>query len=413
MKKSVSAQKKLIFLCWLLYSVAYTGRYSYSANINLTMAEYAVTRAEAGLVTSCFFFAYGLGQILHGFLSRYVSRRFMLPVAMFLAAGVNLVLFFGAVPFSWVKYLWALNGMAQAALWPNLMRILGTSLTDDYRPRAVFAMGTTTATGTFTAYFASFLFVRFLSYRFSFLFAAAGMAAAGLVWLFSYDELADPADLVPAKKEKGENAPKKALGTALTALLVTVCLFAVISNFVKDGLQLWVPNVLKQNFSLPDDFSILLTMFLPLLNIIGSTFAVMLQKKMPNFIAMETVFFALSGLAAFGVVSFLQVALVPALISFGVTGMFQASVNNTNTSMVPIYMSHKADSGLLAGIINACCYLGSTFSSYGLGALADSLGWQSVFRILLGLILTPVVIGSVILIIRRLEPRRIDWVKWD
>ena len=404
MEKSASAQKKLIFLCWLLYAVAYTGRHSYDANINLVMAEYAVSRAEAGLVNSCFFFAYGLCQIPHGILSRYVSRRYMLPAALLASACINLTLFFGAVPFAWVKVLWALNGVAQAALWPNLMRILGTSLSDEFRPRAVFTMGTTTATGTITAYFASFLFVRFLNYRFSFLLAAAGMATAALVWLFSYRELADPATLVPVKKEKGEKAPKKAMGSALVALLVTVCLFAVISNFVKDGLQLWVPNVLKQNFSLPDDFSILLTMFLPLLNILGCAIAVNLQKKMPNFVAMETVFFAMSSIAALGVVAFLNVSFIPALVCFGVTGMFQASVNNTNTGMVPIYLSNKADSGMLAGIINACCYLGSTLSSVGLCALADALGgWQPVLRLLPALIFIPVVIGCVILIIRRVR----------
>ena len=82
MERTRSAQKRLIFLCWLLYAAAYAGRYSYASNVNLIMAQYGVTRADAGLVTSAFFFTYGIGQIIHGFLCRFYHRRFVLPAAM-------------------------------------------------------------------------------------------------------------------------------------------------------------------------------------------------------------------------------------------------------------------------------------------------------------------------------------------
>ena len=42
-------------------------------------------------------------------------------------------------------------------------------------------------------------------------------------------------------------------------------------------------------------------------------------------------------------------------------------------------MRGKVNSGLFAGILNGFCYLGSTISSYGLGAIADGFGWTAVF----------------------------------
>jgi sugar phosphate permease len=39
-------------------------------------------------------------------------------------------------------------------------------------------------------------------------------------------------------------------------------------------------------------------------------------------------------------------------------------------------------SGMLAGALNGFCYVGSTLSSYGLGALADNFGWEAVFTVL-------------------------------
>jgi len=47
-------------------------------------------------------------------------------------------------------------------------------------------------------------------------------------------------------------------------------------------------------------------------------------------------------------------------------------------------MRGKVNSGLFAGVLNGFCYVGSTISSYGLGAIADIFGWIAVFWTLIG-----------------------------
>jgi sugar phosphate permease len=47
-----------------------------------------------------------------------------------------------------------------------------------------------------------------------------------------------------------------------------------------------------------------------------------------------------------------------------------------------MFMKGKMNSGMLAGVLNGFCYVGSTLSSYGLGALADHFGWEAVFTVL-------------------------------
>ncbi len=76
-----SYQNYLIFLCWFVYSVAQTGRYSYSANVNLIMDKYSVSHTEAGLVTTMFFICYGVGQIVNGLICSKYNRRIVLSVA--------------------------------------------------------------------------------------------------------------------------------------------------------------------------------------------------------------------------------------------------------------------------------------------------------------------------------------------
>ena len=69
-KKSNKKQMSLIILCWISYLFAYLGRYGFSANINLIISDYGVTKSDVGLVVSLFFFAYGAGQIVNGIFSK-------------------------------------------------------------------------------------------------------------------------------------------------------------------------------------------------------------------------------------------------------------------------------------------------------------------------------------------------------
>ena len=163
---------------------------------------------------------------------------------------------------------------------------------------------------------------------------------------------------------------------------------------------------MKQNFALPDDFSILLTVFLPLTAVLGSLLNAWLHRHLSDFVAIETLHFTVTACAIGGVVYGLTRSFPFTLICFAVTTLLQEAVNNVNTSMVPIFLNHEADSGMISGIINTFCYTGSTVSSYGLGALADRFGWNGVFRVLWILAAVPTVVGTVLVAVRRYRAKK-------
>ena len=65
-------------------------------------------------------------------------------------------------------------------------------------------------------------------------------------------------------------------------------------------------------------------------------------------------------------------------------------------------MKGKLNSGFIAGILNGCCYLGSTISSYGLGVIADSFGWLAVFWVLLAVCAVVCLCAAVYLFVKKL-----------
>ena len=69
-KTKITKADALIVLCWLVYTCSYIGKLSYNANINQIGEFFGASYSETGIVSTFFFFAYGIGQIVNGFLCK-------------------------------------------------------------------------------------------------------------------------------------------------------------------------------------------------------------------------------------------------------------------------------------------------------------------------------------------------------
>ena len=75
-------------------------------------------------------------------------------------------------------------------------------------------------------------------------------------------------------------------------------------------------------------------------------------------------------------------------------------------------MKGKVNSGLMAGVLNSFCYLGSTISDYGLGVVKVATGnWNSVFYVLLGASAIVVVVSAVYTIFNAMVQKKKQRVK--
>ncbi len=391
MTKKRTSQNVIIVMCWLLYSMAYLGRYSYNANKELIIANYNLTEdAIAGLVESAFFLAYGIGQIINGiFCSRY-NKKWIFPIVLTLSSVVNLAVYFG-VPFYTIKYLWFINGLLQSCLWSSIISVISKTVDDKHMKWALILMSTTTCVGTVAAYSSSSLFVYLDNYKLSFLFGAVVMTLLGLIWFKIYSpelEIYKPKEEV----ENSKNSAKSKSGS-LIILMILLGFFAVLHNFIKDGLTTWMPTILKNSYNLRDEGSILLTIVLPLLGIFGAIIVIKINQYIKNFTLLISLLFAVSAIGMGSIVYFANIPITIFVICFAVVVCMMHGINNITNSLAPLKLRDKVDSGKMAGIINGCCYAGSTLSSYGMGKIADLGNWQLVLDILFYMSVFSLVVG--------------------
>lgn len=383
-------QQILIVIACLVYSFAYTGRYSYNANIAPIMAFYNVTRAEAGLTGTFFFFAYGAGQLIHAIFCRFYPRKYIIPGVLGVSAILNIAVFCG-VPFGAIKYLWLLNGICQSVLWPTLVLVLSDTMDSVMMKRAVFAMSLTVVIGTVISYGGSAIFNLFDLFRGAFLLGAVLMVAIGIAWLVGYDTLtlenAGLAEAHAASSEAttaGGGSRKRAANGALIGLFAVCGLFMAVDNFVKDGLNTWTPVILKERFGVGDSLSIVLTVALPFCGVFGAMLALRMNRKIRDFRALSGSLLLLLSVCICGILLSMKLESMVLTVAFlGVVSCFAHGINSIMTSIMPFAMRDKVNPGFLAGLMNSAGYVGSTASAYGLGVIADRTDWNTVMYILL------------------------------
>ncbi len=376
----------LLFMCWLVYSCSYLGKVNFSASKLSVMSYFNVNEAEVGLVGTFFFFAYGVGMVLNGLFCKKYNIKYMVFSVLVISSLINLVIpFIPKSSFDVIKFLWMVNGVVLSLLWPTLIRLLSETLPKSKMPSASKVMGTTVATGTLIIYGLSALFAELKVFKLSFFVPSIVGPVVAVLWLIFYKKFTDIPQQEPVQPlplTQTVNTKGKMTGDILT-IIICLAVFAVVTNLIKDGLTGWVPKILKDSYTLPDSVSILMTLALPAMGIIANFFTVWVASKMKNLVLLEGLFFLVASLLITGITFLIKTDLI--VLTFAmmmVTSLIASGSNNIITSIFPLYMKGKVNSGLIAGVLNGFCYVGSTLSDYGLGAIKVATGnWISVFYV--------------------------------
>ena len=374
----------LLIGCWLVYTAAYIGRLDYSASMVKIIADLGITNDQGGVVYSCFALSYGIGQLINGLLCKYYPPKYVITGALFASALINFLMPLGG-DYRVMAGLWLVNGMAQSMLYSLLIRTISLNIKSGSISRAIYTMSTTVAVGTALAYGISALSVALGNWRLTFTVAGICLLLAATAWVVILTRIekarADglteeddrPATLVSAVRGK------RRIGSYMAVALAFIGMTAIVNGFIKDGVNNWLPKLLYDEFGVKESASIILTLLLPLFSVVGALIARRLYLRLQNHLLINGILYGVAFLLALGVFLLypLRSVLLTMLLFIGLSGMM-AAINNVITGMFPLDNRDRMDSGLLAGLLDTLCYLGSTVAGTLLGVFSRSMGWESV-----------------------------------
>lgn len=377
-KKAVHA---LTFLCAAVYFVSYITRKNFSAVISEYVVAENVAKASASLVTVAMFVCYGVGQLISGWLGdRFAPKTIILGGLSATILFNILVPVFGSNTFI-LMIIWGLNGLAQAMIWPPMVKILSDFLNPVDYQNACVKVSLGGNIGTIGIYLIASGAVKFLgSWRSVFVFSAVCGFIMVIIWQFSIGKIESKrSGEESAKVEENAAVPEKT-GVNLFAAtpLLLIMIVIICQGMLRDGVETWMPSYLHDVFALDTSSSILTSVGLPIFSVLSiQAVSVIYRKFFKNEMACAAVIFGATLLFALllGIFSDVNVWL-SVLLTVLLTGTMHG-VNLILTCYVAARYAKYGNVSFISGLLNSCTYVGSAAFTYGVAKLADIFDWST------------------------------------
>lgn len=366
-------------LCSIAYLAVYIARNVLGSASPQMIAEGIFTESQIGSLSSVYFVAYAVGQLINGIIGDKVKSKYMISLGLILAGICNAAFAaLSANPLaSTITY--AMTGFALAMIYAPMTKVVAENTEPVYAPRC--SLGYT---------FASFLgsplagiLAAFLVWQGVFAASSAALLLMGAACFVSFTVMERKGRIAYGKYD----LPKESGGSIRTLIrhrIIRFTLIAMLTGVVRTTVVFWLPTFIAQylGFS-PKDAALLYTV---------STFAIcaaafiaifVYERLGSNMDLSLLLFFAAAALC------FLLVYLIhsPALcILFMVLAIIAA--NCASTMLWSIYCPSLRDTGMVSGatgFLDFASYMAAAASSSLFSNAVEVIGWGPLILVWCGL----------------------------
>jgi len=388
--KEERASAALFIVCWLTYMTVCITKLNYTASIAYVVREGIFTKSGSGLISACFYLAYGLSQLFGGRLADRFSPYKVMASGIICSICTNLVLCF-TKEFSHVLVLWGMTGLLQFGIWPSSSRIIATVLIPEHRQKASLYI----TFGIAAAGLLSYLTVN------SILDAAGWSGVFGLnvlllaivlvIWLLTakktapilMEEKREAAELLASAHESPavSPAPEKKKHRFLPLFFASGLFFSMFLCFAQgmldNGVKSWMPTMMMENYEISSTWASVQTAVLYVCNILGVMLLAKLFSRVQNAVLCGTIYYALCLPMC---ILMLFLGKIPLALVF-ITLMISTTLTYAMTSIM-VRMSNGfaryGYSGTVSGLLNSLTCFGIVIASFLYGYMADASGWGAV-----------------------------------
>lgn len=385
---------QLFLLCFLVYFCTYLGRLNYAASLAEMIRTEGFSKAQAGIIGTFFFFSYGIGQLISGFLGDRLPGKWMIFCGMTVSGMANGVMGLLNKP-EMMSIVWCVNGLAQAFIWSPIVKIFYEYLEIEVRRRLCIYINFSVPLGTVGAYLLTASLIAVKDWRWAFYVPAVLLLLVAGLWCLGMGRMeaeakrngsrncAEAAGQIDSAEEAecGLAGPERKasswkvlmIASGLCFLMLTLC----VQGALKDGVTTWIPTYLGEKHNLGAMAAILSTMVIPLCNLSGVTLAALADRAIGrNEVKTSALFFGTCGISLLVLLIRGGGNVVLALAMLAVSTTSMMAVNTMLIGVLPSYFGKLGRASSVSGILNSCVYIGSAVSTYGIGALSAAWGWN-------------------------------------
>lgn len=376
-------------LCWIAYFTAYIARSNYAVLISEMMASGGYSKLSMGVVGTFFFLAYGIGQLVNGLLADRFSPVKMIFIGLMLSAVTNLLMGVSDSVLA-LQIIWSCNGFALSMVWSPIIKIFSVYMPQELKKKAAFNISTTIPLGTLAAYgLSSLVFLITPNWRTVFIVSSAVIFILALVYgvfigrvvkRLKEMSVEDAEIVIIDNPEKLSNSSlmsidkKRFLPIFLQSGILIVVVAVMCNGIIKDGVNMWIPTYLKEQYGLGTLATILTVAIIPIFNLSGIYIGQFINSKINSELKSTSIIFIFATIVlavlALGVHHYIL-----AIILLAITTALMLGANSLMLSVFPLYFSRYNKTATVTGFLNFSSYVACAMSTYVFGALSDKFGW--------------------------------------
>ncbi len=381
MEKSKNRSVWIILIAWLVYLISYIGRADYSTCLLEVLNDTGATRATAGMVTSAFAFCNAFGQLASAYVIKKIAPFKVIVAELFSVAIINL-LFPLTDSFVVMAILWGINGAMQSTLLCGITCIFAETLREPYLSRGAVLLNTIGAVAGLFSYLLSWVLIRYADWRMVFFFASTLLFVLGFVWLTVMPRLLSQSTVKTSAVvvEKQENASVPLLFVLKAYGTICVILAAFFIGTLRESVSLWIPSYINERFGLSSSLSIVVTAFVPCLQVCGALLAGRLGKMNCNLPLRAGTCFSCSAVCLLLILMSGNVAIT--IFLFVINAVAMTAALTFLLSLFPVRYVTGGHIATVVGITNFFVHAGDFFASMGIGWVSQAGGWNIAFTIL-------------------------------
>lgn len=376
MKKAIIG-KKLAWLLAYVYFASYVTRINFGAVIQEVITDTGFEKSALSVILTCMSISYGLGQIINGRIGDRIKPQNLILAGLVSATGINILMPFFSHSIPLMSVLWALNGFAQAMMWPPIVKIMVSTMDEVTYSSATIIVSLGSSLGTIAVYLTAPLIISLFSWK-AVLWASAAIGAVSLIiWLFVKDktyvlsECTDEANEKSAN-EKGFTLPKEAVFP-----LVFIALAIIFQGMLRDGVTNWMPSLLSDTFKFENSQSILYTLALAVFSMIAVIIAGEFYRKFfKSEVSCAAAIFVVATVSCILLTLLLGASAVATIALVALITGCAHGINLMLISHVPKRFRKYGNISTISGVINSCTYVGAAIATYGIAELSDLYGWS-------------------------------------
>ena len=380
--------KTLIWACFILFTVMQGAKNTYTAEIVAIQDFFGKTKAEASLAMTYYFLVYGITQVLLSPILAKINLKIFLTtttaLSSLLTIGIAFMPSMGAL-----CVLCAVNGALQAGVYGGLMGSISKYSPSHVLPFANRVMSASVAINGLISYGVPVYFVAIGRWELPFIILGIAFLLAVVFFFWAIHRLRNFASNDAIIKVNAQSLPKEEQPfvdiskTKSKVIYFTVlCVIVFFGNAMYFILMQWIPSLLIENFAMPPEYSILITLIVPIISFFFSLLSIFLCERYNNLFKISALLAFISLIVILPMIFLYKVNILLTLISVVLFIALGTGSRACYGSILAFKMRNQLNSGTYLIATNAAASLAAAVIPPLGGSIIDSSGYSILFLIL-------------------------------